>query len=120
MNSLSYADWQRLSEALRSLYEPYSLEEFPARSLAALSTLVGAEIYGCSSGGFQSDVIPHHHTFPDVKVGVAAELFTTQHQQFLAHPVLAHYVTTSDGQARAISDFLSEQEFHRQELGSRE
>lgn len=116
MENLSQADWLQLSKVLRSLYEPYNLDEFQTRSLSALSKLVGAEIYGCTSSSLSGTVIPRHYTFPSVEVGMAAESFTTQPQQFLAHPVAANYAKSGDGQALAISDFLSEQEFHCLEL----
>ncbi len=115
MESLTQADWNQMMEALRSLYEPCNLDEFPAWSLSILSKLVGAEIFGYTSFSLQDTAIPRHYTFPMVEVGIAAESFTTQRQQFLAHPVLANYIKSQDGQALAISDFLSEQEFYRKE-----
>jgi DNA-binding CsgD family transcriptional regulator len=115
MESLTQADWNQMMAALRSLYEPRSLDELPAWSLSILSKLVGAEIFGYTSFSLQDAVIPRHYTFPMVEAGIAAESFTTQRQQFLAHPVLANYLNSYDGQALAISDFLSEQEFYCKE-----
>ncbi len=108
-------DGRQLLETLRSLYEPCSLEEFPARSLSILSKLVGAELFGYTSFSLQETSIPRHYTFPTIEAGIAAGSFTTQRQQFLAHPVLANYIKSGDRQALAISDFLSEQEFYRKE-----
>jgi DNA-binding CsgD family transcriptional regulator len=115
VESLTQAEWLQLSKVLRSLYEPYNLDEFPARSLSALSKLVGAEIYALSNGSFRHTIIPRHYTFPTIDVGIAAESFTTQRQQYLAHPVQANYNQSRNGEARAISDFLTEREFHRNE-----
>lgn len=115
MESLTQADWQQLSKVLRSLYEPYNLDEFPAHSLSALSKLVGAEVYGFHNGSFRHTIIPRHYTFPAIDVGISAESFTTQQQQYLAHPVAANYMQSRNGEARAISDFLSEREFHSNE-----
>lgn len=116
MESLTSTEWQQLLEVVRSLYEPYSIDEFAQRSLLALSKLAGAEIYGFHSCSFRHNVTPRHYTYPLVEVGMAAESFTAQPQGFYAHPVAVNYIKSLDGQALAISDFLSEQEFHRQDL----
>ncbi|YAF93991.1 MAG: response regulator transcription factor [Nodularia sp. CChRGM 3473] len=116
METLINADWQRMLEFLRSLYIPCSLDKFPTQILAALPKLVDAEILGITSFSIRNTSLPRICTFPHPEIGMAAESFTAQHQNFLAHPVARHYVKTLDGQALAISDFLSESEFHRQDL----
>jgi DNA-binding CsgD family transcriptional regulator len=116
VESLTQAQLLQLSKVLRSLYEPYSLDEFPARSLSALSELVGAEVYSHVSFASQNGTLPHHYTFPKMEVGIAAESFTIQRQYFLEHPLVQNYFKTLDGQALAISDFITEKEFHGLEV----
>ncbi|MBE9049058.1 hypothetical protein IQ243_01265 [Nostocales cyanobacterium LEGE 11386] len=116
METLINADWQRMLEFLRSLYIPCSLDKFPTHVLAALPKLVDAEILGITSFSIRNTSLPRICTFPHPEIGMAAESFTAQRQNFLAHPVAHHYAKTLDGQALAISDFFSESEFHRQDL----
>lgn len=84
--------------------------------MTALSKLVGSELFAMCSFGDHNTMSPRICTFPDSEVGVAAERFVAHRPHFLAHPVTHHYEQTRDGQALAISDFLSEADFHRQEL----
>ncbi|MBD2252372.1 helix-turn-helix domain-containing protein [Nostoc parmelioides] len=116
MQRLKHSDWQRMLEFLRSLYVPCSLDQFPTQILTALPKLVGAETF--SIGSFNMGSAPfstRFYTFPRYEVGMAAESFTSQRQNFFAHPVAQHYLQTLDEQALAISDFFSEQEFQRRE-----
>ncbi|MCG6137130.1 MAG: helix-turn-helix transcriptional regulator [Nostoc sp. LLA-1] len=116
METLVNSDWQQMLEFLRSLYMPCSLDKFPTQILTALPKLVDAEIFGITSFNIRNTTLPRMCTFPQPEVGMAAESFTAQRQNFLAHPVAHHYAKTLDGQALAISDFFSESEFHRQDL----
>ncbi|NES97810.1 MAG: hypothetical protein F6K32_21885, partial [Desertifilum sp. SIO1I2] len=84
--------------------------------MTALSKLIGSELFAMCSFGDRWTVLPRICMFPDSKIGLAAEQFIGKRQHFLAHPVIHHYAETRDGQALAISDFLSESEFHRQEI----
>lgn len=115
METLSHTDWQRMHEFLRLLHAPCSLQEFPTQILTSLTSLIGAELFGASSFSMHNTTLPRICTFPNPEVGMAAEAFTAQHQNFWVHPVSHHYFQTRDGQALAISDFLSESEFHRRE-----
>ncbi|MFM6053020.1 MAG: hypothetical protein ACKPA7_15525, partial [Sphaerospermopsis kisseleviana] len=125
METLTNADWQRLNEFLRSIYVPCSLETFPERIMAAAPGVIGTEISGFVSFSTRDVALPcisPHHvtlpqivTFPDPAIGVAATAFTAQPENFFSHPLPINYLQTLDGQARVISDFLSESEFHCQE-----
>ncbi len=76
-----------MSDFLRLLYRPCNLNESPDQVLSTLSALVEAEIFGLTSFSFQDTALPRHYTFPDPFAGLLAEAFTTQRQNFLAHPV---------------------------------
>lgn len=125
METLTNSDWQRLSEFLQSIYAPCSLDAFPERVMAAVPGIIGAETSGFVSFstcglGFpyispRNVTLPQIVTFPDPSIGMAATEFTAQPENFFSHPVATNYLQTFDGQARAISDFLSESEFHCQE-----
>ncbi len=115
METLSKNDWQRILSFLQYVYVSCRIDEFPAHILSVMPKLMDAEIFGCSSFSLRDRIKPRHVTFPIAEAGMAAELFTTQRQEFLAHPVLSNYLKSSDGQAKAISDFLSESEFQRRE-----
>jgi DNA-binding CsgD family transcriptional regulator/DNA-binding transcriptional MerR regulator len=95
---------------------PCSLDKFPTQILTALPNLVGAETFAIGSFNMgDAPFSPRFYTFPCYEVGMAAESFTSQRQNFFTHPVLQNYLQTLDGQALAISDFFSEQEFQRRE-----
>ncbi|BAT51172.1 transcriptional regulator [Nostoc sp. NIES-3756] len=116
METLTHTDWQRMLEFVRSLYAPCSLDKFPTQVLTALPKLVGAETFAIGSFNIgDTPFSPRFYTFPRYEVGMAAESFTSQRQNFLAHPVAQHYFQTLDGQALAISDFFNEQEFQCRE-----
>jgi DNA-binding CsgD family transcriptional regulator len=116
VESLSQNDWQRISTFLRSLYAPCSFDKFPIQILTALPKLVGAETFAIGSFNIgNASFSPRFYTFPYHEVGIAAESFTSQRQNFLTHPVAQHYFQTLDGQALAISDFFSERDFQRRE-----
>lgn len=93
--------------------------------MAAVPEIVGAETSGFvsfSTRGLAFSYISPYNvtlsqiiTFPDPSIGVAATEFAAQPEIFFSHPVATNYLKTLDGQARAISDFLSESEFHHQE-----
>jgi hypothetical protein len=125
MTSLTDADGLRVLEFLRSLYAPCSMEAFPAQIMADVPGVIGTEISGFVSFSTREVALPcisPHYvtlpqivTFPDPAIGVAATAFTAQPENFFSHPLPINYLQTLDGQARAISDFLSESEFHCQE-----
>lgn len=116
MKILSQNDWQKILLFLRSLYTPCSIDKFPIQILTALPKLIGAETFAIGSFNIRATPFsPRLYSFPHPEVGMAAESFTSQRQNFLTHPVAQHYFQTLDGQALAISDFLSEQEFQRRE-----
>ncbi|MCU0568440.1 MAG: helix-turn-helix transcriptional regulator [Oculatellaceae cyanobacterium Prado106] len=118
MANLTQTDWQRMHEFWRSLYTPCRLDEFPMRIMTALPRVVGAELLAVASHGDHTTTLPRICSFPDPEIGQAAEQFIAHPQNFFAHPVAHHYAQTLDGQALAISDFLSESEFHRDFLYS--
>ncbi|MBE9110194.1 helix-turn-helix transcriptional regulator [Nodosilinea sp. LEGE 07298] len=125
METLTSVDWQHLHGFLRSLYTPYSLEAFPETIMAALPEIIGTDTSGFVTFNTQDSRLPrtsNHNvtlpriiTYPDPEIGIAATAFTAQPENFFSHPVATNYLRTLDGQAMAISDFLSEAEFHRQE-----
>ncbi|MBD2691100.1 LuxR C-terminal-related transcriptional regulator [Anabaena catenula] len=116
MKSLSQNDWQKILLFLRSLYAPCSIDKFSVQILKALPELVDAEIFSVVNFNIRATPFsPRIHTFPHPEIGMAAESFTSQRQNFFTHPVSQHYAQTLDGQALAISDFFSESEFQRQE-----
>jgi DNA-binding CsgD family transcriptional regulator len=114
METLTNADWQHLNDFLKSLYTPCSLEVFPAHLMAALLEIVRADNAGVISFSLHEKILPRIVTFPDPSVGVAATTFTAQPEHFFSHPLATNYIQTMDGQALALSDFLSETEMHAQ------
>lgn len=114
MESLSQKDLQKILLFLRSLYAPCCLDKFPVQILSALSRLVSAETFAIGSFNiWDTPFSPRFYTFPYPEIAMAAESFTSQRQNFLAHPVAKNYCQTMDGQALAISDFWNEREFQR-------
>jgi DNA-binding CsgD family transcriptional regulator len=114
MDILTNADWHCLNKFLKSLYAPCSLEEFPVQLMTSLSEIVGSEMSGLVNFSLRAETLPRFISFPDPSVGASAEIYYTEKpQDFLAHPVADQYMQTLDGQATAISDLLSESEFHR-------
>lgn len=84
MQRLKHSDWQRMLEFLRSLYAPSSLDKFPIKILTALPKLVGAETFAIGSFNMgDAPFSPRFYTFPHYEVGMAAESFTSQRQNFL-------------------------------------
>jgi hypothetical protein len=117
METLTNADWQRLGNCIKSLYASCNLEAFPVKLLAALPDQIGSEINGIFSFNLSTVTKLRVLTFPDPFLGTAATVFTEQSQGLhLAHPVIEHYLKTFSGEAVAISDFLNESEFNRQDL----
>ncbi|WP_414579206.1 response regulator transcription factor [Anabaena sp. CCY 9402-a] len=116
MEILSDNDWQQILLFLRSVYASCSIDKLPIQILTALPKLVGAETFAITSFTIRgTPFLPRMYTFPHPEVGMAAESFTSQRQNFLTHPVSQYYFQTLDRQALAISDFLSESEFQRRE-----
>jgi DNA-binding CsgD family transcriptional regulator len=113
MTNLTQTDWRQMHEFWRSLYTPCRLDEFPMQILTALPKVVGAELFAATNFGDHNTTLPCICSFPNPEIGRLAEQFIAQPQNFLAHPVAHHYARTVDGQALAISDFLSESEFHQ-------
>lgn len=107
METLTNADWQHLNDFLKSLYTPCSLEAFPAQVAAALLKIVRADTAGINGFSLTEKNLPHIVTFPDPSVGVAATAFAAQPENFFSDPIATNYIQTRDGQALAISDFLS-------------
>lgn len=117
METLTNTDWQRLGNSLKSLYASCSLEAFPAKLLAALPEQIGSEMNEIFSFNLSNITMLRVITFPDPFLGTAATAFIEQSQGLhLAHPVIEHYLKTFSGEALAISDFLNESEFNRQDL----
>lgn len=97
-----------LIDGLAELYAPAAPGEYPGRAIGVVTRLIPAE--SCSyneilPGGRARWWIdrPEVLDFPD-----AGELFR---QHLPEHPVLIHHGLTGDGQAKRISDFLTDRQF---------
>ncbi len=85
------------------------LEDFPWQPKS--------EIRAVFSFSFSSVDVLRVISFPDSFIGNSAIVFAEQTQgQHLAHPVIENYLKTFNGEASAISDFLDDAEFDRQDL----
>jgi DNA-binding CsgD family transcriptional regulator len=107
MNSLSKTDYESLLACLREIYSLADPAVFPAKLLEAVSRLVKSKsiaftevdpILGRSTGCF----------FPPE---LTEEVFVTFQRNIKDHPVVRYAEKTRDGQAKAISDFLTDDEF---------
>jgi hypothetical protein len=116
VESLSQNNWQNILLFLLTVYTACSIDKFPMQVLTNLLELVGTGIYAIDNFNIRGTPFsPRFYTFPHPEVGMAAESFTSQLQNFLIHPVAHNYFQTLDGQALAISDFFSEREFQCRE-----
>ncbi|MDI9635233.1 hypothetical protein QM565_05435 [Geitlerinema splendidum] len=96
METLLHTDWQRMHEFLKSIYTPCKLNEFPMRVLAALPGVVGADLFAAVSFGDHKTILPRAYAFPTPEIGMAAEQFIVQPQNFLCHPVARYHVQTDE------------------------
>jgi DNA-binding CsgD family transcriptional regulator len=114
MPTLTQQDLRAMLKCLQELHVACDLEALPTRAVSALSVVVSADIANWCPTNFH-----HHRVFWQTMSGSTflkpQAVDHTVHRHFLEHPYARHYLTTRDGSAHTISDFLSEQEFHRLE-----
>jgi hypothetical protein len=113
MEPLSIADTQHLNNGIQQLYTLQDLDTFRGNALSIVSRLVPGNMptfYTCRFAPRQ--VLP---TFlPDFAGGFTPEMNRTIDLYFGEHPIAARMPLTLNG-AYKISDFITQQEFHRLE-----
>src|SRR5437660_1377971 len=103
---------EQVSRVLPELYALTSVEQYPARALSLVRRVVGGDKGDYTevdlvSGDFRVLVDPEPPQLREL--GSARVAYTRQ------HPVLAHFLACESPNARVISDFLTQREFHRTE-----
>jgi DNA-binding CsgD family transcriptional regulator len=112
-------DVRALLGVVEVLADPCSLEELRQRSVDAMQTVVRSSLTAWnevdpSTGHLSTPVVwPPLSEQLRGRFEATAEIFAANAGQ---HPVLQYFLKTGDGRPRAISDFCSQDEFHRTSL----
>lgn len=111
--SLSHDEHLEVLTCIEELHRCRSLADFPAHALAALAPLVPSNLAAFNevnvARGRMLSVADRH-------VERYAELEPVWERYSGGHPLVRYIAETGDGQAIKISDFLSEDEYHRLDL----
>ena len=110
MERLSQRDLQILLSYLREIYAHHDLESFAANIVSTLPKVIPSEWTSYNEVNPRSQTItytmePVPSGFPD-----GEQVFT---QHIHEHPLINHHQQTRDGRALKISDFLTQDQFHR-------
>ncbi len=111
MTQLSQDNLRALLSAIETLHRPTSLDEFPAAVLQAIK-----QVLACNT------ICYNHVSLPDSRMTWITEpadalpdpiLRETFNRNLQEHPLIAHSGSKDGGRSVRISDFLSQQQFHR-------
>ena len=108
MTTFTDSDWYSLNDCLRSLYAPFSLEDFPKAIVTHIANLIPGDLFELVSFTADRSHPPCFYKFPAIALDVIAEKAMLEHQNFVVDSLASHYLLTLDGQAIAISDLWSE------------
>jgi DNA-binding CsgD family transcriptional regulator len=110
---LSHEEHLEVLACIEELHRCRSLAAFPAHALAALAPLVPSNL-----AAFNEVNVARRRmiSVADRHVDRYAELEPVWERHSGDHPLVRYIAETGDGQAIKISDFLSEDEFHRLEI----
>lgn len=109
---LTNTDLKSILQFQQKVYNFCNLETFPNHVLSILPSVVPSDTHFFALVNYQKATVssvcpPRHLTSPEVnRVG---------NKYFYEHPLVQHYLRTRNPKAYKISDFLSENEFHRLE-----
>jgi DNA-binding CsgD family transcriptional regulator len=117
--TLRQRDIETLLVVVATLAEPCPLDQLRQRSVEAIPTIVRSSLTAWNevdpaSGTLSSPAIhppPTTHVGGSFEAGLA--VFAAHAHQ---HPVLGHFIATGDGRPYAISDFVSQAQFHETPL----
>jgi DNA-binding CsgD family transcriptional regulator len=110
-----YVSFNALQQALRLIDDLAELDDpacFPKVALSGLSQLIGCDYLSYNELD-PGPVLIHAVVHPLDELPVSLELFDAHIHE---HPLINHYRNTCDRRPRKISDFLSDQDFHRLSL----
>lgn len=113
MSELTSQDFQLVSQCLAQLYLPCLLKDFPDRAIGLLKQLVGSEGYFCQSFNTKgvkvlaTDISSHDLAAIPVKIPI---------EYLCQEPIIGNLLTKNRWDAYKISDFVTTEEFHRNEL----
>lgn len=107
---LSAADFEQVIQALDELYDLCPLDEFPARVLGLVPRLIGSDLASYNEINPALDRAVFDTDHDRERFASFAEIFDRHLNE---HPLITHYQQTGDGRALKISDFLTQQAFHR-------
>ncbi|MBS0658416.1 MAG: helix-turn-helix transcriptional regulator [Verrucomicrobia bacterium] len=114
LQQLSHSNLRRLADALPKLYAAATPTELPDRILDALGRLIPGAIHGCTIVDLTAGRRRHVRLSPTpVRADEAVATFSRFWHQF---PLKAHRELTRSGDALAISDLISRQNFRRLDL----
>lgn len=106
----------RLFHSLRELYAFSDMATYPRRVVAALGTLIPARFITYNE--IHRDGARNRYVWwpPDTQPKGDRRLVKAFERHVGEHPLIAHYATTDDSRALAISDVMDRREFHRLNL----
>lgn len=111
--SLSHEEHLDVLACIEELHRCRSLADFPAHALTALAPLVPSNLSAFNevnvARGRMLSVADRH-------VDRYAELESAWERHSGGHPLVRYIAETGDGQAIKVSDFLSEDEYHRLDI----
>src|SRR6266851_3484035 len=113
MSRLGHRDLRGVLDCLQTTYATLDLEAFPRQVVAGLRRVVPAPFGSYNeidhrAARIRYIVEPVEAQVPHLELIVRQYL----HEQ----PVVAHYRRTGDGSPRKLSDFLTQEEFHRLDI----
>lgn len=115
MQQLSRHDFEQLLAGLRQLYGCLEAEEFPKTALAVCSQLIPNALAAYTEIDSRKDTWKAECESPDA-LQALVDHQDSWLEHFHDHPVLNYYEREAEPEARAISDFFSVAQWHRQPL----
>jgi DNA-binding CsgD family transcriptional regulator len=113
---LSSSDLRRLLRVLQDFYALSDLGTYPRRVITALSILIPARFITYNE--VHRDPARNRYVWwpPSTQPHRRSPIYKAFERNVGEHPLIAHYARTNDHRPLAISDFLSQKEFHRLKL----
>jgi DNA-binding CsgD family transcriptional regulator len=113
---LSHHDLNTLLFCTRELYEPATLDQFPARLVSVVRKLVDGEYAVIEEMNVARNRATGLADPPEVRPVDNPALMALFEKNLGAHPLIAHFASTHSQQALTISDFVSRADWMKTEL----
>lgn len=108
MGRISQRDIHSLNECIRKIHTHHDIDTYPLFLLEALKKVVAADFSMYTEVNLNTFVSRPVFDLPDIYFPEGDLLFATYSHE---HPVFYHEMTTGDGQALKISDFLTRRQY---------